>query len=200
MKEAFVYSWRNILTNMLYVGWHKGSIDDGYVCSSKKMLEEYKKDPSMFERFIIAHGSCDQMVMLETTILKSVDARNNPSYYNQQNGDGKFTCKHVTDATKAKISASKKGKKNPSLSQRNLINNPGKKLENRKKLGERAKQFIGDKNPNFGRKQSDESRALMSKNRTGKLLGVSKSEETKQKMSEARSLYWKKRKELDHAS
>lgn len=73
--EAFVYSWRNKETGRLYIGWHKGSPDDGYVCSSKILREEYEKDQSKFERFIIARGTAEDMVALETAILKSVDAK-----------------------------------------------------------------------------------------------------------------------------
>jgi hypothetical protein len=44
--EAFVYCWTDKITNKLYVGSHKGSPDDGYVCSGKYMLEESKKKMS----------------------------------------------------------------------------------------------------------------------------------------------------------
>jgi hypothetical protein len=43
LKEAFVYCWTDKLHNKLYVGVHKGNVDDGYICSSKIMLKEYKK-------------------------------------------------------------------------------------------------------------------------------------------------------------
>lgn len=103
--EAFVYSWRNIKTNRLYIGWHKGHINDGYICSSKPLLEEYNIDPSNFERYIISRGTINQMVTLETIILRSVDARNNPEYYNQHNGNGKYlhTLPH-TKETREKMS------------------------------------------------------------------------------------------------
>lgn len=55
--EAFVYCWTDHKTNMLYVGSHKGTTDDGYVCSSRHMMKEYKKRPSDFTRQIIAEGS-----------------------------------------------------------------------------------------------------------------------------------------------
>ena len=45
MYEAFVYCWTDNLTNILYVGSHKGTEDDGYVCSSKYMMKEYKSRP-----------------------------------------------------------------------------------------------------------------------------------------------------------
>lgn len=30
--EAFVYVWTDKITNKLYVGVHKGTLDDGYIC------------------------------------------------------------------------------------------------------------------------------------------------------------------------
>ena len=40
--ESFVYCWTDTKRNMLYVGKHKGDINDGYICSSKYFLSEYK--------------------------------------------------------------------------------------------------------------------------------------------------------------
>lgn len=88
--EAFVYCWTDQKTNKLYVGRHKGSIDDGYICSSKPMLAEYKIRPQDFTRQIIAQGTFEDMVKLEVTILHSVNAALNESFYNQHNGSGKF--------------------------------------------------------------------------------------------------------------
>ena len=104
MPEAFVYSWKNKTTGRLYVGWHKGSTEDGYICSSRILKEEYEKDPNNFERYIIASGNCKDMVALECAILISVDAKNNPDFYNQHNGDGRFchTESH-TEESKAKL-------------------------------------------------------------------------------------------------
>ena len=42
-KITFVYCWTDWATNKLYLGSHKGGVDDGYVCSSKHMLYEYKQ-------------------------------------------------------------------------------------------------------------------------------------------------------------
>jgi hypothetical protein len=111
MHEAFVYSWRNVVTGRLYVGWHKGSTEDGYVCSSKPMKEEYRKTPEIFERYIIAHGSADDMIALEQAILTAEDAKNNDLFYNQTNGNRDFVCKVCTEEHRAKISASNKGRK-----------------------------------------------------------------------------------------
>lgn len=96
--EAFVYSWRNRTTNRIYIGWHKGDLNDGYVCSSKKLKEEYTENPSNFERCIIACGSAKHMSSLETAILKAVDAKRNTAFYNQHNGNGLYHLKsHTTE-------------------------------------------------------------------------------------------------------
>lgn len=42
MSDSFVYCWHDDQRDMRYIGVHKGSQDDGYICSSKLMLQEYK--------------------------------------------------------------------------------------------------------------------------------------------------------------
>lgn len=70
--EAFVYVWTDKITNKLYVGVHKGTLDDGYICSSKHMLKEYTQRPETFSRQIIAHGTWDDMrVFLKLEVLKN---------------------------------------------------------------------------------------------------------------------------------
>lgn len=86
MTQAFVYCWTDHKKNMLYVGYHKGSKTDGYVCSSKKMIGEYKKRPEDFTRQIIASGDATEMYNFEQLLLRSLDVRNDPSFYNLTNG------------------------------------------------------------------------------------------------------------------
>ena len=98
--EAFVYTWTNLETNQLYIGSHKGTSDDGYVCSSKPMLEDYMKNRSVFSRQIIATGTHEDMVAFEAALLHSVDAKNDSQFYNMHNGNGKYTHNqpHTEDA------------------------------------------------------------------------------------------------------
>ena len=88
--EAFVYCWTDNKTNKLYIGSHKGSIDDGYICSSKYMLEEYKKRPNDFTRQIIAQGLTEDIRKLETKILQSSNARLDEIFYNKHDNDGLY--------------------------------------------------------------------------------------------------------------
>lgn len=106
--EAFVYEWTNTENGKKYIGYHKGTTDDGYVCSSKSMLEDYNRNPKLFRRRIVATGRSDEMYSLENSLLERVSAATNPEYYNKTNG---FTKIHFDDEMKErkrlKLSGSK---------------------------------------------------------------------------------------------
>lgn len=186
--EAFVYCWTDHKTNKLYVGWHKGNTDDGYICSSKIMLEEYKNRSNDFTRQILASGNTDDMINFESKILISVNAAKDNMFYNMHNNNGKFTLKSHTEEAKLKISKSKIGTIRKDLSERNKTDlNPAK-------LGLCSRDMNNKKNPMFNKKHSKESIQKISNNRKGKGTNP-KSAETKKKMSEARKKYWEMRKE-----
>lgn len=191
-KEAFVYCWTDHKKGMLYVGSHKGSTDDGYVCSSKYMMEEYNKRPEDFTRQIIAEGKFEDIRNLEVAILTSVNAKLNEHYYNQHNGDGKWYLKKHTEEAKKKIGIAHRGKKCPYNYEKNK---KGHSEETKKKISENHHDVSGSNNPMFGKKHSDEAKKQMSMKRKGKSSYI-RSEETLRKMSEARKLYWNKKKGL----
>lgn len=128
---------------MLYVGIHKGSQHDGYICSSKLMKQEYKNRPNDFTRQIIATGEYSEMAKLETAILKSDNAGKNSNYYNRHTNNGKYYNLKHTEETKEKIGKAKQGK--PVISAR----------------GPRP-HFAGEYNHFHGKKHSYESRKIMS--------------------------------------
>lgn len=113
--EAFVYCWTDKLTNKLYVGSHKGSVDDGYVCSSKYMLEQHKIRPTDFSRQIVAVGSVSDIRKLESKILQNVNAKTNEDFYNKHQNDGLFfdgwSSGQMTLEHRQKLSDAKKGRK-----------------------------------------------------------------------------------------
>lgn len=96
---------------MFYIGVHKGTIDDGYICSSKLMKQEYNKRTKDFKRTILKFGSFEELCKLETDLLKKLDAKRNRTYYNGHNGDYKLYCKEHTEETKRKISKAHIGKR-----------------------------------------------------------------------------------------
>ncbi len=186
--EAFVYCWTNTETNQLYIGSHKGNPDDGYVCSSKVMLEDYMRDRIVFSRQIIATGSFEDMRAFEETLLDSFDVKHDSQFYNQHNGNGNFYLKRQTVEARRKIAESKKGKPRPDLAERNRT----------VRQGFASPDFIrpvltGDKNGMYGRNHTDESKKKMSLNSKGKGKGVSKSPEHKEKIRQAALRRWAKK-------
>lgn len=188
--EAFVYCWTDHKNNMLYVGSHKGTPDDGYICSSKYMLEQYKVRPRDFTRQIIAEGLFDDIRKLESAILKSVNARINESFYNQSNNDANFTLKFHTEKTKKAIGLSNLGRRREDLSERNKL---GHSVETRKKISQNHYDVSAENNPMYGKKHSEESKKKMRLNRFGKGTAP-RSEETKRKIAIAKKEYWDRKK------
>jgi hypothetical protein len=144
--SSFVYIWSNISTNQKYIGVHKGTPDDGYICSSKTMLEDYHKNSNIFERTIVAYGTFDEMYELESKMLREVDAAKNPQYYNQSNNNGKFYMTRMPESGKEKLRqkalgrpSPTKGISNPEQRERFLKNNPMKNPEIAAKVAAKLK-------------------------------------------------------------
>ena len=86
--NSFVYKWNDIGTGKMYIGVHKGTPDDGYVCSSKYMLEEYDKRPNDFIREILQYGDYKECRLREIELLREVDAVHNDLFYNRSFAQG----------------------------------------------------------------------------------------------------------------
>lgn len=160
--EAFVYCWTDKKTNKLYVGSHKGSTEDGYICSSKLMIEEYRKRPEDFSRQIVAHGSLADIRKLEAKILQSVNASVNENFYNKHENDGFFfdgwKKGEMTEEHRAKLSAAKKGRKLSESHRQNILNN----RTGKKNSPEHKKALIESR---IGSKHTEESKKKMSESR-----------------------------------
>lgn len=157
--ESFVYKWTNIENNMYYIGVHKGHVDDGYICSSKHMLEEYKNNPSVFKREILAEGTDRQMREYEKNILLELNAAKDILSYNKWNSHSKlYNVGPMSDKHKKKISIALRGNKNS----KGIIRD-----ENfRKKLSDNKK---GNKNF-LGKKHTKETKEKISLKQKGKTL------------------------------
>jgi len=83
--ESFVYLWTNKDTDRKYIGKHKGTADDGYVCSSESLIAEYNECPSRFIRTILAYGTDQEMHELETQLILTLKATRSHLYYNMSN-------------------------------------------------------------------------------------------------------------------
>jgi hypothetical protein len=80
--ESFLYMWVNLDTDKMYVGKHKGTINDGYICSSDSMLEDFNKEPERFHRVILCYGSDAEISAKETLMLLQLNAPQSPLFYN----------------------------------------------------------------------------------------------------------------------
>lgn len=157
MNEAFVYEWTDNYNGMFYIGFHKGTEDDGYTGSGTLFTKAYNNNPHHFTREILATGTCLEMWKFEEQIQSKVNAAKNPRYYNMRNGGSGYT--HTAEA-KAKMGTNSK-----SLTGR--------------KLSKEHKENISKSG--VGRIWSEESRLKASKAKKG----IPKSEAHKQKIRES---------------
>jgi hypothetical protein len=72
---------------MFYIGSHKGSVDDYYICSSKRMLRAYNKRPKDFKRRILKYVlEVDDILFWEQYYLDMMQDKEllygNGKYYN----------------------------------------------------------------------------------------------------------------------
>lgn len=144
INEAFVYQWTDSLTGKVYIGYHKGSELDGYICSGKYMLNEFNKRSNDFNRKILMSGNCQDCYEYEQKEIAKLFELKIPTYNKALGGTWKFD-----DEIRAKLSG-KFGDKSPRW---------GKKAseETRKKisLARLGKPFnVGKNNPMYGKKQS----------------------------------------------
>lgn len=64
-KTGFIYIWYDRKRKMFYIGSHYGTTNDGYICSSNRMRDAYRRRPYDFKRRIIA-TNIQRNVLLET--------------------------------------------------------------------------------------------------------------------------------------
>ena len=201
MNDSFVYSWSDYKTAKVYVGVHKGFEDDGYICSSKYMLKEYKERPQDFTRQIIAKGMWKDCITFEKKIneqlIKDIDTTYNrhafPAIVNEvhpmlgkkhsEETKAKWVGRKHTDEVLKKIGSKLKGRVSP---------RKGVTLSDETKVKISQNSFWKNKaGPNTGKKFSEEAKKNMSKSALKK---APISEETRLKLSESIKLFWKKRK------
>jgi hypothetical protein len=106
MTQAFVYVWTHLPSMMWYVGSHTAKDchpNDGYICHSKKIKPLIIANPTEWKRTVVQLGQPEDMVLLESTIQRLFDAKNDPRSFNQHNGDGKFRYKGGKKPPKKKV-------------------------------------------------------------------------------------------------
>lgn len=84
-KYGFVYIWFDKKRKMYYIGSHWGTTDDGYICSSNRMRDAYRRRPEDFKRRIIETNIIDKNSLRkeEDKFLKLAEKKKQ-KYYNHK--------------------------------------------------------------------------------------------------------------------
>ena len=62
---GYVYIWYDTRAKLFYIGGHKGTVEDSYICSNTMMLRAYKKRPQSFRFRILQYVSGDNKSLRE---------------------------------------------------------------------------------------------------------------------------------------
>lgn len=129
--EAFVYLWHHGPTKTYYLGFHRGTPDDGYAHSSSALPEwDANNPPPGWRRRILAYGTAAEMYQLEHSLLKKRAKYFRKKYHNRVVWGGNY--------------ALCMGEKSPEMRER--IRNTMK--------GTR----VGEDNPMYGKSQKESTR------------------------------------------
>lgn len=84
---GFVYIWFDRKRRMYYIGSHMGSLNDGYICSSKRMRQAYLRRPETFSDrrviFLLKNRDRDLLLREEKRWLEMIkDHELGTRYYN----------------------------------------------------------------------------------------------------------------------
>lgn len=84
--DSFVYCWTNKTLNKIYIGYHKGTENDGYVCSSasENFWNDFNNPDYIWERTILYKGLMKECQEIENKMLNELDITSE-SVYNQKN-------------------------------------------------------------------------------------------------------------------
>jgi hypothetical protein len=182
MNNAFVYCWSDYKTAKVYIGVHKGMIDDGYICSSKPMMAQYRERPTDFTRQIIATGTLNDCAVLEVAIIKQL-LKDKGTCYNR--AAGKMI---INDVHPMLGRSNKEGSKKASATVLRKMNEDPEYARITKQ--NRSKGRLGKPSPRKGVKLSEETKQKISKNsywngKIGVNAGKKFSAEYIKKLSEA---------------
>ncbi len=101
--DSFVYKWTNITLNKIYIGFHKGSEDDGYICSSgsNEFWDDFNNPNYVWEREILFKGGMKECQLSESKLLDAIDIKS-PLVYNNRNN----IMFNITDSVREKLKKS----------------------------------------------------------------------------------------------
>jgi len=221
MTQAYLYRWTEIATGKWYVGSRYAKNchpNDGYICTSRHVKPLIQNNPDGWVREILVIGMPKDMRDLEARYLVLLDAAKNPMSYNRTNGNKNFHTVGIPSSEKRiRILKENNPSQRPEVREklrqaglsRDVSHLHSEKHKENKILGHKRAWAEG-KYQGVGFKSGDENvakkvevRAKISaalKNvKGGRMTGKKHSEESRQKMSEARRLYWQRKRNAGQA-
>lgn len=172
-KNGFIYLWYDKKRKMYYIGCHWGTEDDGYVCSSNRMRDAYRRRPHDFKRRIIQRNILkEDLLSVEHRWLSLVkDNELEIKYYNRYTTNTALRLawaankgrKHTNDEILKRV-ASRKGYTHSEETKRKI--SESKKDKTVGTLSEETKRKLsvalsGAKNPFYGKKHDPELKQKM---------------------------------------
>jgi hypothetical protein len=151
--EAFVYLWHHGPTKTYYLGFHRGTPDDGYAHSSGVLpVWDANNPPPGWRRRILAYGTRHEMYELEGILLKKRKHHFTIRYHNKAVWGGKYPfIEKLSEEHKRKIGKSLSGENNP--------NYGGLKEQTKQKIKESMQGTrVGEDNPMYGKSQKESTR------------------------------------------
>ena len=203
-KSGFIYLWYDKKRKMFYIGSHWGTEDDGYICSSNRMRDAYRRRPQDFRRRVIKRNiGRDELLVEEHKWLQLIPENElGKRYYNlRQHKWGHWSTdenKRLTVGQKisaspnraANISKANKGRTISNETRQKISESVSKTMteEHRALLSEKCsgwqhteKARLKIAQAGMGRVYSEETKRKIGAAQKGKVV----SESTRQKLREA---------------
>lgn len=143
---GFVYVWFDKTRKMYYVGCHWGQDNDGYICSSNRMRDAYRRRPDDFKRRIVSRITTSRQELLEEEYkwiqLIPTDQLGRKYYNLSKKHFGHWTTsEEKTKSTREKISQAKSGVK-PKMTPEQLTDR-GRRISEAKAQKRKEREELG---------------------------------------------------------
>lgn len=108
--EGYTYEYTDLDTDRKYIGVHKGCVTDSYKHSSRnaEFNKIFQDSASRLKYEVLSYGTFREMLNLEHKLLKEVNAKDNPQYFNKTNGVQQYmtpdleSCREMVEMIQAK--------------------------------------------------------------------------------------------------
>ena len=166
VKEGFIYIWFDRKRKMYYIGSHWGLEGDGYVCSSNRMRDAYRRRPYDFKRRILQKNIERSSLLNEEykwiSMIKEEEL--GEKYYNLRKHKWGHWSHDVSNLSSVgeKISQKMKGKKQSKEAIHNRFESRKGYRLSRETKDKISQTLMGHKSGMTGKKHTEETRKKMS--------------------------------------